>query len=359
MLSKCLASACVAAILIGAPPPVMAQSSTTAPVNAADVRLRTLPTHVYFTTHNAKEGLDGSVFFLILEQVADASPLHRSLELLYRKNGVVVHSELLAARHLDAIDATDLSPTRLYPPAEASTIRWPHAYRLFLSAPAELGADSVEARLTFETNGKRRTSSVVVPIHRYRQRTSLIFPFKGKGIISAAGVLESGHRNRSGMYAIDALGLNPTYGPMVQSNRDEDPTNYAGWGREIIAPAAGTIVVAKGDHVDQPIADKSDPAYYLPQYPNGGDPGNFVVIDHGNDEFSMIAHMQKGTVRVKAGDRVVQGQVLGLMGNSGDTSGPHVHYQLQNGPDWEHSDALPFKFTNVGSITRGSFFEAK
>jgi murein DD-endopeptidase MepM/ murein hydrolase activator NlpD len=83
------------------------------------------------------------------------------------------------------------------------------------------------------------------------------------------------------------------------------------------------------------------------------------VIDHGNGEFSMIAHLQKGSVRVKPGDTVRQGQVVGLMGNSGDTSGPHVHYQLQSGPDWERSDALPSNFTNVQTLAPGSYFEAR
>lgn len=168
-----------------------------------------------------------------------------------------------------------------------------------------------------------------------------------------------GHRNRSGLYAIDALGLTANYGPMLRAGLDEAPGNYAGWGREIIAPAAGTIVIAMNDHADQPKAGTSDPAYFLPKYANGGDPGNLVVIDHGNGEFSMLGHMQKGSVRVKPGEVVKQGQVLGLIGNSGDTSGPHIHYQLQSGSDWERSDALPFSFSNVSGISRGSYFEAK
>jgi murein DD-endopeptidase MepM/ murein hydrolase activator NlpD len=146
---------------------------------------------------------------------------------------------------------------------------------------------------------------------------------------------------------------------MLGSEDDNRPANYAGWAREIIAPGAGTIVVARNDHADQPVAGASDPAYFLPEYKNGGDPGNLVVIDHGNNEFSMIGHMKLGSVRVKVGDKVAQGQVIGLMGNSGDTSGPHVHYQLQNGPDWERSDALPFKFSNVEQLSPGSYFNAK
>ena len=51
---------------------------------------------------------------------------------------------------------------------------------------------------------------------------------------------------------------------MLKADLDEDPRNYAGWGREIIAPATGTIIVAKNDHVDQPKAGTSDPRISFP-----------------------------------------------------------------------------------------------
>ena len=322
-------------------------------------RLRTYPVRTYFTVANEKERIASSIFFLILEMPSADAVAPVSLRLTYRKGTSTVRVDELRGPLLESIDVTSLPPNRLNPVDARPPMYWPHAFRLHVALPAGLDADAIDAQLTFDSGSRRRLTSVAIPIARYVQRTSLIFPFKGKGIISAGGALAGGHRNRSGLHAIDALGLSPTYGPMRVTGRDEDPANYAGWGREIVAPAAGTVVVARNDRPDQPVADKSDPAFYAPEYPDGGDPGNLVVIDHGHGEFSMIAHMQKRTVRVKVGERVAQGQLLGLMGNSGDTSGPHVHYQLQNGPDWERSDALPFAFTNVNSIARGNYFEAK
>jgi len=58
--------------------------------------------------------------------------------------------------------------------------------------------------------------------------------------------------------------------------------------------------------------------------------GNCVIIDHGNSEYSLMAHMQQGSVTVKVGERAVAGQVIGKLGDSGDSFGPHVHYQLQS-----------------------------
>ena len=345
--------ACLTALLCASWTP------TAASAQSWDYRLRTVPEAIYFTDSNPKERLQGSIFFLILEQAALADPKPQSLELIFRDKDKIVRSDRLLAPMLESIDTKGIPPTRVYSEAEAKGIGWPHAYRLFVSLPAASSASTVEARLTFDIDGKSTTKAMMIPIHAYQQKTSLTFPFRGNGIISQAGALSAGHRNRSGLYAVDALGLGPNYGPMLKPGGDENPRDYAGWGREIIAPAAGTVVVARNDHVDQPVAGRSDPTYFLPQYANGGDPGNLVVIDHGNGEFSMIAHMQKGSVRVKVGDRVTQGQRLGLLGNSGDTSGPHVHFQLQNGPDWERSDALPATFANVSSLARGDYFSAK
>jgi murein DD-endopeptidase MepM/ murein hydrolase activator NlpD len=75
----------------------------------------------------------------------------------------------------------------------------------------------------------------------------------------------------------------------------------------------------------------------------------------------MMAHFQAGSILVKAGERVRQGQALGKLGSSGDTNTPHCHYQLQSGPDWEWSDGLPCKFSNIeeGPLVRGVFLDAK
>jgi Peptidase family M23 len=194
----------------------------------------------------------------------------------------------------------------------------------------------IEVEATDE-KGRPHSGSVVVPLGVYQQKTSLIFPFRGKGIILQAGAANGGHRNRSGQFALDAFGLDDAWSIIVPGDGKKN-ANYLGWGRPLVAPADGTVVSLRSDRPDQPIADASDPKYYAPEYPGGGDPGNHLVIDHGGGEYSMIAHFQEGSILVKLGEKVRQGQTLGKLGHSGDTSGPHVHYQLQAGPDWENAD---------------------
>ena len=58
--------------------------------------------------------------------------------------------------------------------------------------------------------------------------------------------------------------------------------------------------------------------------------GNCVLIQHRNEELSVLAHLKRGSIVVKAGDKVKRGQLLGLCGNSGNSSEPHLHYHLQN-----------------------------
>lgn len=340
---------------LGSSFPVAALSNQ-APNNS--VRLLTIPTNIYRTTSNSKEALAGWVFFLIVQSETDQPIIPVDLTLSYSSKGEVVREEILEATALQTVDHKNYPPARLTGSAPSTPTYWPHAFRIHSQLPTSLNIDEVIARLRIvDPEGSIRVVVTVIPITTYLQKTRLIFPFKGKGIVTQGGALEAGHRNRSGIYAIDGIGLSANYAPVLKD--DSSIKSYAGWSRRLEAPAAGNIIYARNDRPDQPVDGVSDPKFYAPEYSDGGDPGNSIVIDHGNGEFSMIAHMQKGSVRVRVGDAVVKGQTIGLLGNSGDTSGPHVHYQLQNGPRWEFADGLPATFDNVKNTSRGAFFDAK
>jgi len=90
--------------------------------------------------------------------------------------------------------------------------------------------------------------------------------------------------------------------------------------------------------------------------------GNHVVLDLGNGFFAFYAHMQKGSVAVRPGDRVKRGQVLGKLGNSGNTSAPHLHFHIMNGPSVLGSDGLPYvidHFQLAGQISKEQFAAAE
>ena len=96
------------------------------------------------------------------------------------------------------------------------------------------------------------------------------------------------------------------------------------FGMEIIAPADGKVTFASNDVPDNKKPGKIDSDVFMKMSdPISAFPGNNVIIDHGNGEFSFLAHMKMGSVSVKTGDTVKAGQVIGLLGNSGNSDGPH------------------------------------
>ena len=111
------------------------------------------------------------------------------------------------------------------------------------------------------------------------------------------------------------------------SSHRGDPSkneSYYAYGQPILAPQDGTVVQVVNDIKDNdPVGtmNKEHPA------------GNVVVIDHGNGEFSILAHLQEGSAKVKPGDTVKKGDHVGLCGNSGNSSEPHLHYQVSDRSD--------------------------
>ena len=109
------------------------------------------------------------------------------------------------------------------------------------------------------------------------------------------------------------------------SNRDV--REYVGFGADVLAVADGKVV-----NTLNTLPDRS----HQPAHPktinldNGL--GNHVILDLGNSVFALYAHLQPESVTVKPGDSVRRGQVLGKLGNTGNTSAPHLHFHMMNGP---------------------------
>jgi murein DD-endopeptidase MepM/ murein hydrolase activator NlpD len=72
--------------------------------------------------------------------------------------------------------------------------------------------------------------------------------------------------------------------------------------------------------------------------------GNYVVVDIGHGRYAFYAHLATRSVRVKRGQKIKTGQVLGLLGNTGNTDGPHLHFHVMNSPSPLQSSGLPFVF---------------
>lgn len=97
-------------------------------------------------------------------------------------------------------------------------------------------------------------------------------------------------------------------------------TDYYCYGKELLAPAPGTVVLLIDGVPDNAPGSMN---HFMAT-------GNCVMIQHTANEFSVIAHLQPHSAKVKLGDKVQTGQVLGLCGNSGNSSEPHLHFHIQD-----------------------------
>jgi hypothetical protein len=147
-------------------------------------------------------------------------------------------------------------------------------------------------------------------------------------------------------FAIDFVQLNEK--SMLFTGDMLKVSDYEYFGDEIYSVADGTVVGLQ-DGLPEQIPGK------LPEDATiqmAG--GNYVVIDIGNGRFAFYAHMQPGSLKVKKGDAVKQGQVLGLLGNTGNTDTPHLHFHVMDGPSALLANGLPYVFTSFtgqGRIT--------
>ena len=84
--------------------------------------------------------------------------------------------------------------------------------------------------------------------------------------------------------------------------------------------------------------------------------GNHVIVDIGGGRYAFYAHLQPGSPRVKVGDRVRRGQVLGLVGNSGNSTEPHLHFHLSDGNSPLGSEGVPYGYETFELVGRCESF---
>jgi Peptidase family M23 len=139
------------------------------------------------------------------------------------------------------------------------------------------------------------------------------------------------------------------------------PQDFPGFGRPVLAPAAGTVVRAHDRERDHWSRTSVPGLLYLALEGTvrellgpGRILGNHVVLDLGGGVYAALAHLRRGSVRVRPGDRVVAGQPLAECGNSGNSSEPHLHFQLMDHPSVLLAAGLPLRFARyrVGDADR-------
>ncbi|WP_245799226.1 M23 family metallopeptidase [Virgibacillus siamensis] len=119
--------------------------------------------------------------------------------------------------------------------------------------------------------------------------------------------------------------------------------HYYAFGEEVVAPSSGKVIQVVEDIKDN-----------IPGEMNAKQPlGNHVIIEHENGEYSLLAHFKENSISVKAGDHVERGELLGLCGNSGNSSEPHIHFQVMDSPYFFQGNSVRIKFISEEEPIQG------
>jgi hypothetical protein len=182
-------------------------------------------------------------------------------------------------------------------------------------------------------------------------------PLHGGTWLSANGpAAQSGHRR--GMVSIDgAMVIAQRFAIDYVKVNDEGRTfdgdrltnaSYLAYGAEAVAVADGSVVGMK-EGIPENVPGPTSRAVPITLETVGG---NYVILDIGGGRFAFYAHLQPGSIRVKVGDQVRSGQVLGLVGNSGNSTEPHLHFHITDANSPLGAEGVPYVHESYEMVGR-------
>lgn len=171
----------------------------------------------------------------------------------------------------------------------------------------------------------------------YQTKTPLILPCSGTWLVSNGGrtpetnnhirPAEQGPQNQ--LYAYDFR--------MESSGKETKLEEFEAYGKEVLTPGDGIVIQVIDGSIDV-LPGERDRSVGV---------GNAIIIDHQNGEYSLLCHFKHDSIKVNIGDKVKQGNIIGLCGNTGNTQQPHIHFNLQDGPLMHNANALPAQFSKI------------
>ena len=213
----------------------------------------------------------------------------------------------------------------------------------------------------YTQNNAEKSASMVIPVKEYINKNSYIFPLKGAWLV--VNNYDDHHvhrRSYSQEFGVDLAQYTKDFHLFagvtgVTSVTGEQPENedFPSYGSEIYAVADGEVIdcfdgipenpPGLGSRLPEEEWDKIRAEHGFVPWAAG----NYVTIKHQGREYTFYAHMIPGSLTVGKGEKVSQGQVIGKLGNSGNSDCPHLHFHLMAGPSILTARGLPCRFSNL------------
>ena len=205
----------------------------------------------------------------------------------------------------------------------------------------------------FMDDGQTTQALLQIPVEGHPSQTDLHFPLAGTWWAIQGSDWSDAHKQEvfSQTYALDFVRLGPDNHFFATDGLTLE--DHYSWEQPVYATAGGKVAYV---------------CYDMPDMTPGAQPdrrilrddmrrvlGNGVAISHANGEFSYYAHLQQASLHVNEGQMIKRGALLGRVGNSGYSPGPHLHFHLMEGPNIFIDRGLPVKFSHFWA--GGQYFE--
>jgi murein DD-endopeptidase MepM/ murein hydrolase activator NlpD len=219
--------------------------------------------------------------------------------------------------------------------------------------------DTLRIRVHGNVDGHAMEFAGSIPIKSEFATNKYIFPLRGIWYVGYGASFHTGHRWAiPEEFALDIAKV----GESGLSHKGDGTRfdDYYAYGADVLAAADGRVISAANDQPEDPSAmqrpSETQEAYFARLQKEQGErlakgltaiTGNYVMIDHGKNEYSLYAHLRPGSVRVHVGDQVKAGDVIGKLGSSGNSTEPHLHFHVCDKADPLMCAGIPVNFSNI------------
>jgi len=241
----------------------------------------------------------------------------------------------------------------------ARTLASGHAAVIFIDiplAPKDTVPSILQHRITCVTSGNHSHSFTIQQIRVNKTPVSVLSPpVHGPGWVAFNAYGTTDHRRSfnpvdgrlsvAERFAIDWMCLGPD--GKLFNNDPKDNNSYYCYGAEVLAVADARVCDLKDGAEDNTgVSERANRKITLDNIV-----GNYLTLDLGNGRYALYAHLQPGKFKVRIGDRVKAGQPLALLGNSGNSDGPHLHFQLMDANSPIGSEGIPYVYRSFTQRT--------